>query len=298
MYGYYDSNTINAEPIRNRLGLKIKRACQKLLAKLQAKGIQTKLYTLDNEASRLLQDFLTSDGVILQLVAPYVHRRNAAERAIRTFKNHFLAGLASADPALPLDLWDLLLPQATMILNLLRGSRVNPSLSAYAQINGLLDFTKTPLAPPGIRTLVRENPGQRMSWALHAQPGWYVGLAMDHYRCYTVHMTKTKSVRFTDTLTWFPSKVVIPVPTSTDRNIAAANTLTTAILSPSYVSPLAPMDDTTRYYLDVSLEIISSKAHIIFYLSLTHEFNFHLFLACNRFHVTQFLQHNLQLHHA
>ena len=104
MYGYYDSNTINAEPIPNRLGLTIKRACQKLLAKLQAKGIQTKLYTLDNEASRLLQDFLTSDGVILQLVAPYVHRRNAAERSIRTFKNHFLAGLASTDHAFPIDL--------------------------------------------------------------------------------------------------------------------------------------------------------------------------------------------------
>ena len=159
----YDSNTIDAEPIPNRLGLTIKRACQKLLAKLHAKGLQTKLYTLDNEASRLLRDFLTSEGAIPQLVAPYVHRRNAAERSIRTFKNHFLAGLASADPAFPLDLWDLLLPQATMTLNLLRGSRINPSLSAYAQINGLLDFTKTPLAPPGIRTLVHEKPGQRNS---------------------------------------------------------------------------------------------------------------------------------------
>ena len=45
-----------------------------------------------------------------------------------------------------------------MTLNLLRGSRINPPLSAYAQINGLLDFTKTPLAPPGIRTLVHEKP--------------------------------------------------------------------------------------------------------------------------------------------
>ena len=118
-----------------------------------------------------------------------------------------------------------------------------------AQINGLLDFTNTPLAPPGIRTLVHEKPGQRNSWALHAQPGWYVGPAMDHYRCYTVHMNKTKSLRFTDNLTWFPSKVVIPVPTSTDWAIVAANGLTTALLNPVSVSPLAPMDDTTRYYL-------------------------------------------------
>ena len=118
-----------------------------------------------------------------------------------------------------------------MILNLLRGSRINLSLSAYAQINGLLDFTKTPLAPPGIRTLVHEKAGQRNSWVLHAQLGWYVGPAMDHYRCYIVHMTKSKSLRFTDTLTWFPSKIIMHVPTSTDRDIAANNDLTTALLN-------------------------------------------------------------------
>ena len=110
-----------------------------------------------------LRDFLTSEDAIPQLVAPYVHRRNAAERVIRTFKNHFLAGLASVNLAFPLDLWDLLLPQATMTLNLLCGSRITPSLSAYTQINGLLDFTKTPLAPPGIRTLVHEKPVQQNS---------------------------------------------------------------------------------------------------------------------------------------
>ena len=136
-----------------------------------------------------------------------------------------------------------------MTLNLLRGSRINQSLSAYAQINGLLDFTKTPLAPPGIRALVHETPGQRNSWALHAQPGWYVGPAMGHYPCYTVHITKTKSMRFTDTLAWFPSKVVMYIPTSTDRAIAAANDLTIALSNPSSVSQLLPMDDTTRSYL-------------------------------------------------
>ena len=116
-----------------------------------------KLFTLDNEASRLLQDFLTSEGAIPQLVAPYVHRRNATKREIHKFKNHFLAGLASADPVFPLDLWYLLIPQGTVTLNLLRVSRIKPSLSAYSRINGLLDFTKTPLASLGIRTLVHKK---------------------------------------------------------------------------------------------------------------------------------------------
>jgi hypothetical protein len=61
-----------------------------------------------------------------QLVPPHFHRRNAAERAICTFKEHFVAGLASVDPDFPLHLWDRLLPQAEMTLNLLQSSRQNP----------------------------------------------------------------------------------------------------------------------------------------------------------------------------
>jgi hypothetical protein len=53
-----------------------------------------------------------SNDVEYQLVRPHCHRRNAAERAIRTFKDHFVAGLSSLDPIFPLHLWDRRLPQA------------------------------------------------------------------------------------------------------------------------------------------------------------------------------------------
>jgi hypothetical protein len=46
------------------------------------------------------------------LVPPHCHRRNAAERAIRTFKEHFVAGLSSVDPSFPMHLWDRLLTKA------------------------------------------------------------------------------------------------------------------------------------------------------------------------------------------
>ena len=67
--------------------------------------------------------------VKFQLVPPHIHRRNAAERAIRTYKNHFIAGLASTDQNFPLHLWDKLVPQAEITLNLLRNSRLHPHLS-------------------------------------------------------------------------------------------------------------------------------------------------------------------------
>jgi hypothetical protein len=86
---------------------------------LTVKGFKPKLQTLDNEASAALKNFFTVNDITYQLVPPHCHRRNAAERAIRTFKEHFVAGLSSVDPVFPLHLWGRLLPQAEITLNLL-----------------------------------------------------------------------------------------------------------------------------------------------------------------------------------
>ena len=79
---------------------------------------------------------------------PDNHRVNAAKRAIQTFKNHFIVGLATVDKAFQLQLWDELLLQAQDTLNLLHTSSVNNKLSTYAVLEGNFNFDKTPLAPP------------------------------------------------------------------------------------------------------------------------------------------------------
>jgi hypothetical protein len=79
---------------------------------LNVKGFKTKLQTLDNEASAALKHFLTANDVDYQFVPPHCNPHNAAECAIRTFKEHFVAGLSSVDPTFPLHLWDILLPHA------------------------------------------------------------------------------------------------------------------------------------------------------------------------------------------
>jgi hypothetical protein len=62
---------------------------------LVSKGLKPKLMKLDNEASKLLKDYLYQQDIASQLVPPYSHRRNSAERAIRSFKDHLIAGLCS-----------------------------------------------------------------------------------------------------------------------------------------------------------------------------------------------------------
>ena len=131
---------------------------------------------------------------------PYFHRRNATERAIRTFKDHIISILCGTDPLLPINLWNKLLPQATITLNLLRISRINPQLSAFSQIWGNFNFNSTPFAPAGTKLLIHENPSVRESWAPHAVKGGYLGPALIHYRCYRVWATETNSERIADTV--------------------------------------------------------------------------------------------------
>ena len=130
-----------------------------IIKNLKAAGLRPTFHILDNEVSTDLIAFLEADeNITVQLAPARCHRINAEEREIRTFKNHFIAGLCTAHKHFPLNKCDSLLPQAVMILNLLRTLRLDPKLSAHALLNGLYDFNATPMAPLGSMILVHENP--------------------------------------------------------------------------------------------------------------------------------------------
>jgi hypothetical protein len=140
-----------------------------------------------------------------QLVPPHCHRRNITERAIWTFKEQFVSGLASVDPDFPLHLWDQLFPQAEMTLNLLRKSRQHPQLSAAAHYHGMVDYNRTDFAPPGCKLIAHEKPYQWRSWAPHGQHGYSLGPSMHHYRCQNVYISSTAIERIVDTLEFPPT---------------------------------------------------------------------------------------------
>ena len=48
-----------------------------------------------------LKESMSENDIQIQLVPPGMHRANAAGRAIRTFKNHLIAGLCTTDPKFP-----------------------------------------------------------------------------------------------------------------------------------------------------------------------------------------------------
>jgi hypothetical protein len=241
----YDTNAILAEPMKNRTANSIVKAFETLHGILVSRGFRPKLQRLDNEAAAPLRHFLDKNGIDWQLVPPKVHRRNSAERAIRTYKKHFIACLCGADPAFPLALWCRTLQQTELTLNLLRGSRVNPQLSSYAQLHGAFDFNRTPLGPVGCKIAIHQHAEDREAYGTHAVPGWYLGPAKKHYRCYRVFVSETGGERNMDTLDWFPAHTPLPKTSSIDAAIAAASDLTEALLQPSPASPLCGIDTTS-----------------------------------------------------
>ena len=77
--------------MRNRTAGKIVKTYQTLMDRLKACGIHPKHQILDNEASADYKAAIKSNGLTYELVPPHDHRRNLAEKAIQTFKAHFIA---------------------------------------------------------------------------------------------------------------------------------------------------------------------------------------------------------------
>jgi hypothetical protein len=239
----YDSNAILAQPIKYRTAPELLRAFQVMEQELVARGITPTLMKLDNEASKLLKTYLHQHNIPFQLVPPYSHRRNAAERAIRSFKDHLIAGLCSNDKSFPMRLWDILLPQAVITLNMLRTSRINPKFSASTHIYGQYDLKRAPMAPPGTRIIAHETPNRRRTWAPHGQYGWYIGPALEHYQCYTVYIIKTMGERVVETVDFFLDTFKLLFPSTQYLATKAATELTHALLHPQPAGPFCKVGD-------------------------------------------------------
>jgi hypothetical protein len=119
----------------------------------------------------------------------------------------------------------------------LRQSRINPKVSAYAQLYVHYDFNQAAMAPPVTRVIAHEKHQQCASWDAHGVDGCYLCPATDHYRCYRVHINKTKAEIIFDTVEFFPAKVTMPRTASNDMSTIAAKELTHAIMHPSPAAP-------------------------------------------------------------
>jgi hypothetical protein len=245
MIAYHaDGNLILQQAFKTKSDRHCIAAYNAIMTHLAAKGLSVDLQILDNKASAAYKEAITFKWkATFQLVPPDMHRRNQAERAIHTFKDHFLAILAGVDAAFPPYLWDLLLPQTKLTLNLLRQSTINPRISAWEFFQGPFDFNKTPLGPVGCQILIHAKPATHRSWDFCDKNDFYIGPAMDSYHCFKLVNADTKSQVISDTVKFPHSYLSIPSPSTEDRIIhglqVVAGALTCAA-PPTYTSEVEP----------------------------------------------------------
>ena len=102
----YDINAIIICLMQSRSAEQMQKAFQDIITCLNAQKYKSTLNVMDNECSKVVERYITSKGIKIQLVPPSNHRVNAAEQAIQTVKDRIIAGLCTIDPTCPLQLWD------------------------------------------------------------------------------------------------------------------------------------------------------------------------------------------------
>ena len=96
------SNYIHVETLRSRSGNDITDAYRRATSFWTLRGIIPEYLRLDNETSAQLAAFCANERVSMEYVPPGSKCTNKAERAIATWKAHFIAGFATTDPSFPI----------------------------------------------------------------------------------------------------------------------------------------------------------------------------------------------------
>ena len=144
------------------------------MQQLKAAVIRPKKHLLDNECSTEFKQAIKENYLEYELVPKGQHRRNFAEQALPTWKSHTIVALSGVADNFPLGLWDKLLPQLDMQVNLLRFSNVNSKVCSWTVLNGAHDFNWQPLATLGVEIQMLENPDKIKTWGVRSNPGYFV----------------------------------------------------------------------------------------------------------------------------
>ncbi|KAL7477530.1 hypothetical protein ACHAW6_003338 [Cyclotella cf. meneghiniana] len=177
-----DGNYINAEPKKKRSKESLIKAYQAIHNRWKAtKVISPNWHILDYEAPEAFKQAIRDKQCRVKLTPTNQHRCNAAERAIQTFKGHFISVLAGVSDNFPIHQWDELLPQTILTLNLLWKSYVAPNISAYAHHHGSFDYNRMPLAPVGCAVLFHIKTNRCKTFGEHSSNGWYLKTLPEHY---------------------------------------------------------------------------------------------------------------------
>jgi hypothetical protein len=185
---HIDSNYIFCEPMKNKTEGKMKAAYQWIINRMRTANLGLKHHRLDNEASTVFKECIQEKGMTHRLIPPSNHRQNLAERAIQTFKHHFISILSGVDNKSPLSLWCHLLGPAELTVNLLHQSN-----GAFAHVHSHHDYMRKPFAPLGWAVHAHVKPDAPQMWDTNYNAGFNIGISTEYYRCFKVYVVRTRA---------------------------------------------------------------------------------------------------------
>jgi hypothetical protein len=163
---------------------------QVLLFQLKWAGIVPKKHVLNNAVSKNMKNHIRDTcKVDMELVPPGCHRCNTAKVDIHNFKAHFLSILAGVAEDFPPNLWDWLLLQTKITINLIPQSNTTPNVLAYHMLADPLTTTKCHLLQWDVRPRYMRKPTN----AVHGHIIWLTDGISSHCQNNIAHTIVTSS---------------------------------------------------------------------------------------------------------
>ena len=133
-------------------------------------------------------------------------------------------------------MWELLLPQTELTLNLLRQATLYPTRSAWSYFHGPFNYDATPIGYLGCDIIAHRKIETRNSWDFCGAAGWYVGVALQHYRCHTIVAKTTHAEQISDTVEFIHHHLTQPEVTPMNRIVHGMNKLTCALQDAPHIA--------------------------------------------------------------
>ena len=137
--------------------------------------ITKSVHTLKNHSRRLVRNLPTG--------ATQRPSKKYSGEIYLYFQGLFLSVMAGVHPTFPKFMWDNLLVQTQLTLNLLHEVTLNPSILEWEYFNGAFDYTATSLGPIGCKIIIHTTSNKRKSWDQSGREGFSLGPALHHSRC-------------------------------------------------------------------------------------------------------------------
>jgi hypothetical protein len=89
-------------------------------------------------------------------------------------------------------------------------SCIDPTKSAYEALHGPYDWNWFPLALPGCKVVIYENPKSHISWGSRGTDMWYVSPSLNHYQCNHYFVPEMRAYCISGSAELFPQLFQVP----------------------------------------------------------------------------------------